>query len=262
MNIFGRKSYIKNGFVSVTKKPLTGNVQPHGHDFFEIEFFVGGSGEHIINGVSYPIKQNSLFLLSPASVHSILTKSSEVITVMFQCEYDGSFFDFPFLYKDASPAFYPDGHDTELILPLINELYEKHETEKEYSLLLLRCILHKISLNKNPLGQGELPLIQNVFLYIRENFRSDITLEATAAHFGFSRSYFSELFFRHTGMNFKAYLDDVRFSHAKNLLQFTSIPISEVHIRSGFQDYANFARRFKSKYKKKPTEYRKTASET
>jgi transcriptional regulator GlxA family with amidase domain len=52
-------------------------------------------------------------------------------------------------------------------------------------------------------------------------------------------------------------LDDLRFSYAQKLLTLTALSIKEVQYRSGFLDYANFARRFKEKQGLSPTEYRK-----
>lgn len=257
MHIYDKSKFIPNDFISVTRKHIRGTVAAHGHDFFEIEYFLSGDGTHEIDGVSYPIRPNSLFLLSPANVHSICSQNSEVITVMFQSEHDGVFFTFPLLSPSYSPAFYLEDIKAEVLPPLLLELFSVHKNDTAYAMLLLHCILHKLTACHNTYNDEALPLVQNTILYMLENFRGEITLESTASHFGFSKAYFSDLFLRQTGINFKAYLDGVRFSHAKNLLAFTTLPVSEIHTRAGFCDYANFARRFKQKYGLTPTEYRK-----
>ena len=56
---------------------------------------------------------------------------------------------------------------------------------------------------------------------------------------------------------FKEALDELRFSYAQKLLVFTELSVKEIQFRSGFYDYANFARRFRQKYGITPTQYRK-----
>ena len=59
-------------------------------------------------------------------------------------------------------------------------------------------------------------------------------------------------------ISFSMYLDNIRFSYAKNLLCFTDYPILEIAQTSGFADYTNFVRRFKKINGLTPTEFRKT----
>ena len=256
MHILDKSQEIADDFICVTSKIVKRGVSAHGHNFFEIEYCIKGDGTHEVDGVSYPIRPNSLFLLSPAAVHKIVSNNVELITVMFQCEYDGEFFSFPHFTPDHSPVFYLDAENAEVLPPLLHELLNVHKTDPGYAMLLLRCILHKLSALRKPRSNAPLPLIQNTILYLLENFRKEITLESTASHFGFSKSYFSDLFLRQTGVNFKTYLDEIRFSHVKNLLASTDLPVGEIYLRAGFRDYANFARRFKQKYGMTPSDYR------
>ena len=256
MNIYKKPDYIPNHFISVANKKLRHRIAAHGHDFFEIEFFVHGKGIHIIDKKEYPIVANSLFLLSPASVHSIETDCAEVITVMFQCECDGDFFTFPNQDPACSPAFYLNEEQAKLLCPLLEELLAFYIDEPRYAILLLQCILHKLNLLtafKNP---PSLPLVQNAMIYMMEHFREKLTLESLAEHFGYSSAYFSELFYQQTGIHFKTYLDNIRFSHAQNLLTFSTLPINEIFLRAGFGDYTNFVRRFKQRFDMTPSEYR------
>ena len=255
MRVYDKSKFIPNDFIRVTKKQIQ-EVEAHGHDFFEIEYFLNGNGTHVIDGISYPIQKNALFFMSPANVHSIHSQNAEVITVMFQSEYNAKSFSFPMLYPSYSPAFYLNNEQNHLIEPLLSELLSINQTDHTYAMLLLRCVLHKLAACCQAQSDEHYPLVQSVILYLLENFRNNITLESTAAHFGFSKAYFSNWFLQQTGFHFKAYLDGIRFSHAKNLLAFTALPISEIHTRAGFGDYANFSRRFKRNYGQTPTEYR------
>lgn len=261
MQIYNKKDFVPSQFLNVTQKKLTYPVLPHGHDFFEIEFVLSGKGTHLIDGVSYPIEPNSLFLLTPANVHEMRTDDVELITVMFQSEYSDGFFSFPILSLLHSPCFVFSGHEERLIREMIEEIYLTHTKDSSYAMMVLYCVLRKLHARSVPGSREVLPTVQNIIAYILEHFREEVTLKRTAGHFGFSVPYLSELFLQQTGRNFKEYLDSIRFSHAQNLLAFTSMPICEVNSRAGFSDYANFARRFKERTGFTPSQYRKRARE-
>ena len=257
MRIISKKDSIPNEFIAASRKRFAKSVDAHGHDFFEIEFIINGSGSYVIDGKHYDIKPKTLFLMNPAQIHTV-SADMELINVMFQCEYDGDFFAFPLTGGEHTPVFHLCDADYEFLLALLSELVSVHKTDCRYAMLLLRCVLRKLMscLPKNAI-ENHPPYIQQTILYMLENFRAGITLESTADHLGLSKAYLSDCFSKQLGVNFKTYLDDIRFSHAKNLLAFTRIPIGEIHEHSGFYDYANFTRRFKQKYGCSPGEYRK-----
>lgn len=257
LRILTKKETIPNEFISASRKTFRKSVDAHGHDFFEIELIIRGSGTYVIDGKTYPIQPRTLFLLNPAQIHSV-DADMELFNVMFQCEYDGDFFAFPLTGNGTSPMFCLDEEEYQLMYSLLTELVKVHKEDCRFGMLLLRCVLRKL-INCIPTHAAEnhSPYIQQTILYMLENFRSGITLESAAAHLGLSKAYLSDCFSKQLGVNFKTYLDNIRFSYAQNLLAFTEIPIGEIHERAGFYDYANFARRFKQKYGCSPGEYRK-----
>lgn len=257
MRILTKKDNIPNDFIAAKRKCFCKTLEAHGHDFFEIELILNGKGSYIIDGKQYEIKPHTLFLMNPSQIHSV-DADMELINVMFQCEYDNAFFAFPLTSRTAPPVFHLEDEDYDLIYSLLQELVKVHKTDCQYGVLLLRCVLRKL-IACLPESNEEIhpPYIQQTLLYMMENFRSGITLQSAAARLGLSKAYLSDCFSKQLGVNFKTYLDDLRFSYAKNLLAFTNIPIGEIHERSGFYDYANFTRRFKQKYGCSPGEYRK-----
>ena len=178
---------------------------------------------------------------------------------MFKCEHNAPESALSLLCSPPSPLFQIDEADQALIGSLLRELVEVHQEHSHFALSLLSCLLQKLALHAPQENrQQPLPYIQKALLYIVQNFRSGITLDETAAHLGLSATYLSELFTRQTGMNFKVYLDRVRFSHVQNLLTFTDIPICRLPELCGFGDYANFSRRFKQRFGITPRECRKS----
>ena len=98
------------------------------------------------------------------------------------------------------------------------------------------------------------------FFYIRNNFRSRISLENVAKAVDISPAYLSSIFPKETNMGYKEYLNTLRFEYAKKLLMYSDMSIGEICFESGFDDYANFMRSFKKRFDTSPALYRKELS--
>ena len=93
--------------------------------------------------------------------------------------------------------------------------------------------------------------------YVQEHYSQSITLEDVCAATGFSVSYFSALFKKESGEGFSKYLTGVRMEHAKELLQESSLPVTEVCARVGYSDLKHFTQTFKKYTSLSPAQYRK-----
>lgn len=258
IDVYTKNKKLKNEFVSASQKHFVGDSYIHGHDFFEIELILEGKGRYEIDGVSYDIQPNMLFLMTPAQIHAVSNADAKIINIMFQCEYDGTFFSFPAQSGEKSSVYRLSDEERRFLETLLREIIAAHKRNPKYTMLLLQCVLHKLTEITPAQAEATPPsYIQHAILYMLENFRNGVTLESISAHLGLSKVYFSEYFSKHTGVNFKTYLDNLRFSYVENLLSLTDLAVNEIHAQAGFVDYANFARRFKQKYGCAPGEYRK-----
>lgn len=93
--------------------------------------------------------------------------------------------------------------------------------------------------------------------YVQQHYSQPITLEDVCEEVGFSSSYFSALFKKETGEGFAKYLTRVRMERAKELLQQTSLPVSEICARVGYSDLKHFTQNFKKETNLNPGQYRK-----
>ena len=84
-----------------------------------------------------------------------------------------------------------------------------------------------------------------------------ITLPDVAARFWVSQSTISQLFRKKMGVSFYRYVTIRRLSEAQLLIQ-SGLPMDQVSISVGFQDYSTFYRAFKAEYGISPAQYRKT----
>ena len=60
-------------------------IDPHNHDFYEMNIVLGGTGIHEIEGESFPVKRGDVFVIPPSTVHAYYnTESLEVYHILFK----------------------------------------------------------------------------------------------------------------------------------------------------------------------------------
>lgn len=86
-------------------------------------------------------------------------------------------------------------------------------------------------------------LLQSEILqFIADNFLHDLTIETVAAKFGYSKYYFSKIFFRSFKTTFNDYIKILKVQRAIKLLQTERISVLEAATRAGFNSEATFYR--------------------
>ncbi len=114
----------------------------------------------------------------------------------------------------------------------------------------LGCLFHEHT--QSPINMEE------VFLYVKENYQQAITLQSLAAKFFISDSYFSRVFKQQTGKNFIEYVTEYRMEIAKDLLGYSSMKSNEVGSAVGYTDQRYFSQIFKKYTGMTPSLYRNT----
>ena len=96
--------------------------------------------------------------------------------------------------------------------------------------------------------------------YIDEHYNEKIVLEDIAEVIGLNPVYFSVLFKKEAGMNFSAYLMNVRMEKAKEMLCSSNETIAAIGERVGYKDSRYFSQTFAKVVGVKPALYRKLHS--
>ena len=110
--------------------------------------------------------------------------------------------------------------------------------------------------------QGEERPIMAITRYLQEHLSEDISLSVLAEEFHLSAQYISQLFKSEIGVNFLAYLTNIRMERAKKLLLSTALSIGEISEQLGFGDYRVFTKVFKKSEGVTPSQYRRDFLET
>lgn len=131
-----------------------------------------------------------------------------------------------------------------------------------WSFLLLKQEIIRYLNQVNELAGGskiDVPnkkLIIDVLQYVKDNAVRDINLNSVADKFDRTPAYMSALFKKGTGMGFNEYVTSIRMNMAKQMLEDTSIPISEVSNLCGYLNPKYFSVVFKNTFGKSPATYR------
>ena len=94
-------------------------------------------------------------------------------------------------------------------------------------------------------------------IYVRSHFSEDLDVRSVAERLGISYSYFSRSFGRITGKSFKEYLTSLRMTKAYNMLLSSDMPVSEVALACGYENFSYFIAEFKKVYHITPNQLRK-----
>lgn len=100
-------------------------------------------------------------------------------------------------------------------------------------------------------------VLDEVLYYISHNYQQNLKLENIASLFGYNSSYLGKIFSKKLGVNFNAYVDQVRINEAKKLLADNRFKVYEVAGQVGYSNVDYFHKKFKKLVGTSPAEYRK-----
>lgn len=93
--------------------------------------------------------------------------------------------------------------------------------------------------------------------YICENYGNcELSLKHLSQVFQISTTLLSKMFKAENGVNFASFLLDVRLSHAKHMLENTSLSIADISQQVGYENYLSFKRAFIRTEGLSPREFR------
>lgn len=99
--------------------------------------------------------------------------------------------------------------------------------------------------------------MEEILLYIDQNYLTKISNEEIAKKFGFNKNYLSNVFKEFLGVSLHAYINNKRALYAQQLLVATDMTILEISEETGFSSQNRFLEFFKNKFQISPSEYRK-----
>ena len=247
----------------------------HWHDEFEIIYVKSGFLTVSISGENYIGKPGDAFVVSPGNLHFMGSQTGNVdyFTFLFPLKYISFRTDDILDDKLLEPLnsghliISPEIEDT--VKEQCEQLVEIYGAKKEESqskitaqiktkIILLQFIIElwkKGFIVENDTS-GKNTVEKEMVSYIQQNFTGKILLKEFGEQFHLSEKYISRYFKEHFHITISQYVTYLRLEHAKQLLQDTDIPVTEVAMQSGYQNVSYFIRSFKKTYGMSPLKYR------
>jgi AraC-like DNA-binding protein len=244
----------------------------HYHPEYELTYIVKGNGYRIVGNTYENYTEGDLVLLGPNLPHTwtgkaIENESFEAIVIQFSKEFITSFLGFDEAYSikkllensARGIAF----EATQELVQAIKTLIEKEGLDRILQLifalnqlaqsnytLITPNTFHTIASKKSELR------INEVCLFIQNNFNSNITLKQVASQIYLTESNFCKFFKKATGKTFSDYLNEIRINEASRLLLQTDKTISQISFECGFETLSYFNRVFLKKKNQTPSVFR------
>ena len=250
--------------------------QLHQHEEIQISYIVKGRGSLIVGDSLTDYKENDVLVIGENVPHAFRSDKnaapeSEMLTLFFtKTSFGKDFFNLTDMnivddfFKESEYGMKITSNKTKIITQY-NKLRNQNKLRRISS--LFNIINHIIQADKTPLSSfvyrkkytdDEGKRMSAVFEHAIEFFQETITLEDVAEKANMSKNAFCRYFKKHTNKTFFQFLIEVRIENACKLLSNNNkdLTISSISEMCGFQDIANFNRKFKELKGISPSQYR------
>jgi len=156
------------------------------------------------------------------------------------------------------------GHGTKEVVVSAIKKRANDYFEKPININELKESIEKLLRNKNRKNNIEaMDIVDKIKMseeFIKENYFKQINLKDVASMICLSRKYFSRMFRKITGKRFVQYKSEIKMKKAKEYLKNTSLNISQIAFKLGYDNAESFCRDFVMSAGRSPRDYRKKMS--
>lgn len=243
---------------------------PHVHPFYELVYCTAGSIDYLVGTEHYHVNRGDLISIPPGVIHGSVSPEqsaescrryvlwlsqefTQIYTSLFPTEGipDSHF---PSLFRTAGTA--PE-YISDSFRQCVQECEQRHFRWEAavFGIATELCVQLARSWQGNQV-EDKPELLDRILSHVEAHLAEKITLPDIAARFWVSQSTISQLFRKKMGTSFYRYVTLRRLTEAKTLIR-TGIPMDQISIAVGFQDYSTFYRAFKAEFSISPAQYRK-----
>lgn len=245
-------------------------VSKHWHRSVELFLVLEGAMDFYINSRQYKLGPNDFVIVNTNEIHSIECPDPNT-TLVLQIPVDA----FEGCMGEASGLAFADRDEAQKgrLVDLVRGMFETYEEHafgyrlkvKGQFMELLYLLVTEFRVEQNDKEQvrqkRHLDKLSQVTQYMKENYNRELSLEAVAAHFGFTATYLSHMFREYAQVGYRTYLMDLRVKYAARELLNTDHYIGDIALAHGFTDARAFSKAFKKRYGCLPSRYRRQMGE-
>jgi len=248
----------------------------HQHKEIQISLVSKGEGTYIIGDCVGDFKKNDIFVIGENLPHVFKRDDNcedecEMISLFFsKNSYGENFFELPefehfqYFFNNSDLGYEVLENKEELagLLTTIKSVSKFNQFKLFIDILSLisnsekRKLSSIINLKKYAGNEGK--RMSDIFKYTMDNFHKEITLSEVSNIANMTPNAFCRYFKQRTTKTFVNFLIDIRIGNACKLLtKNNDLSITEISYKSGFNNLANFNRKFKSVKGVTPSDYKK-----
>lgn len=253
------------------------SLYPHVHEELEVTCITKGQGVFCINGHDYSVKEGSLLFIPSGSIHlatPTLHVPASFFSIVFSpycfclsdnhriyTKYIAPIIDrrlfFP-EYLDGSENWHTDAWNIAKEVEEASFLPEG-ELLSQSALLKLWSIMFQHSFTQTVKTYTDIQgmRLKDCIDYMHTHFSKHITINDLSSIAHMSDGHFSRTFKEYMKMSPIDYLIQIRIHESTKLLQKSDLPIGEIALSCGFNDFSYFSKHFRQQMKCSPREYRK-----
>ncbi|RIH73776.1 AraC family transcriptional regulator [Vibrio splendidus] len=250
----------------------------HRHEEYEIAIHRHFAGHSFIGHHQSDVFHNHMILVGPDLPHAIYSEESaddqrvcETHVVWFRKDWIEPLIDscrelepLRALLEDSKKGLQFSSATAEKATELLDRVMEKPPHQQLLTLFSLFSVLlddEEVVQLINPIfkaceGDEISDKLNKVEAFLMNHFIQDISINDLASHLYTSESSVRRLFQKHYKESFSQRLKKIRLNVACDLLINTSLPVSLILEKVGYDNQANFNRQFKSYKQVTPTQYR------
>lgn len=252
--------------IRIKEFPTDEHVPLHYGNTMEILICDRLKGIITIEQYQYKLSENAVFVIPPTTTHSTFIKKCDGVMYILKIPFEAleQFINIKNIMAyenlDVNSLSYVCEYFDEM-LELANKLIEDDNNifcRMKHLLSIFEVLSRNSTRSANTNVSKKINEfdIKRLIKWTDENFANRINIEDVAKVAGYSKYYFCIKFKKITGMTYMNYLNLVRTSHAKLLLQQPG-SITKIASRCGFEDTSYFSQLFKKYTGLTPQQYRK-----
>lgn len=229
----------------------TDNVTPaHFHGNLELLYVATGSLKVVINGDEKLLTRGSIAVSSDFDAHYYETVGPSACYILLAGgKYMSRIYS---LYGRKFVNFIDCSAYAEKLETLFASFLQEFKTSNELiKTAMVELIFGLLAQNCELTSQQQRnsePMVE-ILRFMEKNYASSLSAGLVAESFGYSKTYFSALFNKYTGRNFRDYLNIIRLDAVEKEISASGVPVTKAALMCGF-DSLNTYYRAKKRFQK------------
>lgn len=235
----------------------------HTHtDYFQVYYILEGSGTFLANHAPIKFTSGMFFFLMPGISHGIesvnvkepdIVRIAEIKFAVLDPNFSDLLSKLPIACRGTKlleDLFYQT-----FLESIQRDMYYENVVASMFTIWLYQVMRFHKNYNQNRGKPKPAVLIKQ---YLEQHYAEEFSLDILSQATGYSKNYLCRIFCENTGTTIASYLNEVRVSHAADLLTHTDLDVAEVGRRCGYNSVHYFIKTFKKLIGVPPGGYRKS----